>query len=225
MSAWTLRFDGFETAEEGLREALCTLGNGYFATRGAAPEAEADEVHYPGTYLAGGYNRLTTHISGRDVENEDLVNLPNWLPLRIRAADDVWLNFQAHEVRHYRLELDMRAGLLRREVVLCDRHGRVTRLESRRLVSMADRHVAAMETVITAENWSGDAGDRIGHSSRRDQRRRRPLPGAEREPPADRGGGRPRSAACSPTCAPVSRASRWHRPRGPACMPTQGPWT
>ena len=38
-----------------LREALCTLGNGYFATRGAAEEADADEIHYPGTYLAGGY--------------------------------------------------------------------------------------------------------------------------------------------------------------------------
>ena len=33
-------------------------GNGYFATRGAAEEADADEIHYPGTYLAGGYNRL-----------------------------------------------------------------------------------------------------------------------------------------------------------------------
>jgi alpha,alpha-trehalase len=35
---------------------LCTLGNGYFATRGASPESEADEIHYPATYLAGGYN-------------------------------------------------------------------------------------------------------------------------------------------------------------------------
>jgi trehalose/maltose hydrolase-like predicted phosphorylase len=39
---------------EGIREALCALGNGYFATRGAAAWARADERHYPGTYLAGG---------------------------------------------------------------------------------------------------------------------------------------------------------------------------
>ncbi len=84
MSEWSLIYKGFDPEKEGLREALCTLGNGYFATRGAGPEAEADDIHYPGTYLAGGYNRLRTEISGKEIENEDLVNLPNWLPLNFR---------------------------------------------------------------------------------------------------------------------------------------------
>src|SRR5680860_1204022 len=70
-SAWSLVFEGFDPAQEGIREALCTLGNGYFATRGAAAWAKADGIHYPGTYLAGGYNRLRTDIAGRVVENED----------------------------------------------------------------------------------------------------------------------------------------------------------
>ncbi len=34
------------------------LGNGVFATRGAAEENRADGIHYPATYLAGAYNRL-----------------------------------------------------------------------------------------------------------------------------------------------------------------------
>ena len=38
-SAWSLVFEGFDPAQEGIREALCTLGNGYFATRGAAAGA------------------------------------------------------------------------------------------------------------------------------------------------------------------------------------------
>ena len=29
---WTLVYEGFSPAEEGHREALCTLGNGFFAT-------------------------------------------------------------------------------------------------------------------------------------------------------------------------------------------------
>ena len=33
-SEWSLVFEGFDPAQEGIREALCTLGNGYFATRG-----------------------------------------------------------------------------------------------------------------------------------------------------------------------------------------------
>jgi trehalose/maltose hydrolase-like predicted phosphorylase len=69
MTDWQLLYDAFDPGGEPLREALCTLGNGYFATRGAAEEAHADDLHYPGTYLAGGYNRLQTEVAGRMIEN------------------------------------------------------------------------------------------------------------------------------------------------------------
>lgn len=57
-----LFFDGYAPATEKLREAVCTLGNGYFATRGCTPESPAGTVHYPGTYLAGVFNRLSDRI-------------------------------------------------------------------------------------------------------------------------------------------------------------------
>ena len=78
---WTLVYDGFDPALEGTREALCTLGNGYWGTRGSAPGSTASGVHYPGTYLAGVYNRLSSDIGGREVENEHLVNAPDWTSL------------------------------------------------------------------------------------------------------------------------------------------------
>jgi len=74
MNEWELTYNEYNTEDEPLREALCTLGNGYFATRGAAEESNSDGIHYPGTYLAGGYNRLKSEIAGRIIENEDLVN-------------------------------------------------------------------------------------------------------------------------------------------------------
>jgi alpha,alpha-trehalase len=155
MTEWSLIYDGFDPKQEGLREALCTLGNGYFATRGAAEEAVADDIHYPGTYFAGGYNRLQTRIAGRVVENEDLVNFPNWLCLGFRVAGGDWFNPMAAEIVAYRQEMDLRRGVLLREVRFRDREGRATRLASRRLVHMAEPHYAAIETTITAENWSG----------------------------------------------------------------------
>ena len=112
MSTWTLAYEGFDPREEGLRETLCALGNGYFATRGAAPETAADDVHYPGTYVAGCYNRLVSQVGGREVENEDLVNVPNWLPLSFRPEDGDWLDLRATEVLDYRQELDLRRGVL-----------------------------------------------------------------------------------------------------------------
>lgn len=44
VTGWLLRYDDVAGPQEGLREALCTLGNGYFATRGAAPESHGSAV-------------------------------------------------------------------------------------------------------------------------------------------------------------------------------------
>lgn len=157
--AWALTYDGFDGAVEGRREALLTLGNGYFATRGAGADAVADGVRYPGTYLAGGYNRLVTEIGGRPVEHEDLVNLPNWLSLTVGAEDGAsaaWLGLRAgSEMLLYCRTLDLRRGLLRCVARFRDDKGRVTRLEETRFVHMREQHLAGQEMIVTPENWSG----------------------------------------------------------------------
>ncbi len=155
MTPWTLRYEGFDAQQEGLREALCALGNGYFVTRGAAAEVSAGGAHYPGTYLAGGYNRLGTEIAGRMIENEDLVNLPNWLLLQLRIDGGEWFAPASAQMLDYVQELDLKAGVLHRRLRFRDAQGRVTALQSRRIVCMHEPHLAATETMVTAENWSG----------------------------------------------------------------------
>lgn len=154
MTPWLLEYEGFDPGTERLREALCTLGNGYMATRGAAPECPAGVWHYPATYGAGIYNRLATDIAGRTIENEDLVNLPNWLSLGFRVEGGAWFAPEPSDVLEYRQTLDIRRAILHR-VLRYEDGGRITRVEQRRLVSMADPHRAALETTFTAENWSG----------------------------------------------------------------------
>jgi beta-phosphoglucomutase family hydrolase len=153
-SNWSLVYEDFDPAREGMREALCTLGNGYFATRGAASGAVADDIHYPGTYLACGYNRLRTDIAGRVVENEDLVNFPNWLALGLRIADQHWFDERSVTILSYRQELDLQHGMLLRHIRFEDAKGRRSTLQERRLVSMADMHMSALEVSLTADNWS-----------------------------------------------------------------------
>jgi trehalose/maltose hydrolase-like predicted phosphorylase len=84
VSDFALVYDHFDPGTEGLRESLTSTGNGYFCTRGTAEWEDASGVHYPGTYAHGGFNRETTILGGRPVLNEDLVNLPNWLVLKLR---------------------------------------------------------------------------------------------------------------------------------------------
>ena len=152
---WTLVYEGFIPEQEGLREALCAVGNGYFATRGAAPESSADSIHYPGTYIAGCFNRLKTDIAGRTIENECMVNVPNWLPVTFRIEDGDWFDVGRTHILEYRQELDLRQGVLSRTVRFADKQDRQTRLFQRRFVSMANPHLAGLETALIAENWSG----------------------------------------------------------------------
>ena len=163
---WEVVWEGVHPDHEGHREALTTLGNGYLATRGALVWATADGVHYPGTYVAGLYNRLTSEAAGAVVEHESLVNLPNWLPVTFRAAGGDWLAPGAADVLSNRLALDLRRGLLDRRVQVRDRAGRITTVAERRLVSMAAPHVAALELTLTPENWSGAVEIRSGIDGR-----------------------------------------------------------
>ncbi len=156
MSVWSLVYNEYVPEEEKLREALCTLGNGYFATRGASFHAVADDVHYPGTYLAGGYNRLKTRIKDKVIENEDLVNFPNWLCLNFRYSGMDWFDLNQFKILDYRQELNMKTGLLLRSIRLQDGKGQRTVLSERRMVHMSDSHLAALEVTFTPENWSGE---------------------------------------------------------------------
>ncbi len=163
-SVWTLAYDGFDPERQGLREALCALGNGFFVTRGAFPEAVADGVNYPGTYVAGLYNRLVSSVAGREIENEDLVNVPNWLPLGFRVAGGAW--FDVGQAGDHGLELGMLHGTLTRRFAWQDAEGRRTTVVQRRFVSFRDEHLAGLETQFTAENWSGTLEVRSGLDGR-----------------------------------------------------------
>ena len=155
MSDFTLAYDGFDPAQEGLREALTSTGNGYFATRGAAEWEDANAVHYPGTYAHGCFNRETTILGGRPVLNEDLVNLPNWLLLKLRIEGEEAIRLDNVEVLSYRHSYDIRNAVVERQIQFRDRAGRETTLRSRRFVSMANSHLAGIEWTVTPENWSG----------------------------------------------------------------------
>ncbi|MDZ7721316.1 MAG: trehalose-phosphatase [candidate division KSB1 bacterium] len=155
LNIWSFAYTGFKPDSEKHREALCTVGNGYFATRGAAPESSANEVHYPGTYAAGVYNRLKSTVSGETVENESLVNVPNWLPLSFCIDDGEPFEADSADIIEYHQELDLQCGILERTVRFQDEQGRRTRLVQRWFVHMRHRHVGGLETTIEAENWSG----------------------------------------------------------------------
>ena len=155
MDPFVLSYEGLDPDAEGLREVLTSTGNGRFCARGAAEWENADGVHYPGTYAHGVYNRETTILGGVPVLNEDLVNLPNWLVLKLRIDGGEAIRLAEVEVLDYRQELDLRAAVMTRAVRFRDGAGRETSLQSRRFVSMVNPDRAGIEWTLTPENWSG----------------------------------------------------------------------
>jgi trehalose/maltose hydrolase-like predicted phosphorylase len=94
-------------------------------------------------------------LGGVPVLNEDLVNLPNWLVLKLRIDGADAIRLADVDLLDYRHELDLRRALMTRTLRFRDARGRETTLRSRRFVSMAHPHRAGIEWVLTAHNWSG----------------------------------------------------------------------
>jgi trehalose/maltose hydrolase-like predicted phosphorylase len=155
MNEWQLTYTEYQPRQQPLREALCTLGNGYIAVRGAHESSRAGAAHYPGFYLAGGYNRMKSEVAGKVIENEDLVNWPNWLFMTFRAENGDWFSLDTVTILDFNQTLDLAAGELRMRIVFKDAEGRVTELASRRLVHMANAHLCGIQWRLTPQNWSG----------------------------------------------------------------------
>ncbi len=154
LTDWKLVYTKFVPKKESLREALCTLGNGYFAVRGSLFNSQVADNSYPATYFAGGYNKLATAIAGKTIVNEDFVNCPNWTFFNIKIGKGDWFSLSDSKIINFRQELDMRTAQLIREITFKDRQGKETFLQERRFVSMKDAHLANIQYKIIPQNYT-----------------------------------------------------------------------
>ncbi len=162
-SPWSLEYFKFEPGQEKLREALCTLGNGYLGTRGTFNESTASRIHYPGTYLAGVYNKSDSDVAGKTITNEDLVNCPNWLSLTFKTGQDQeWIIPSLHHIVSYYQKLDLKEASLIRNYKIKEDSGKITTVETRRIVHMVNMHLVAQEYSIIPENYDGEVIIRSG---------------------------------------------------------------
>ncbi len=155
VNPWKLVYNDFKPDNEKSRESLLAIGNGYLGNRGAMEESVAGDHHYPGTYIAGLYNRLVSKVAERDIVNEDFVNCPNWHRVRFRTDGGDWFDIKKDSIESIYRELSLRDGILKREMVVKDVQGRRTSISSERFASMADPHLLGMRYVLSPINYDG----------------------------------------------------------------------
>jgi alpha,alpha-trehalose phosphorylase len=126
-------------------ESVFALSNGHIGLRGNLDEGEPHGL--PGTYLNGFYETRPLPYAeagyGYPEDGQSIVNVTNGKIFRL-LVDDEPFDIRYGRLLSHERELDMRAGVLRRAVEWESPARRRVRVTSTRLVSFAQRAVAAI---------------------------------------------------------------------------------
>lgn len=145
-----LRLDVLEQTE-----SIFALSNGHIGLRGNLDEGEPHVV--PGSYLNGYFETVPLPYAeagfGYPEEGQSLINVTNGKPIRLLVNDEPF-DIRYGKLRHHRRVLDLRAGVLRREVEWVSPAGQAVRIHSTRLVSFVQRSVAAVSYEVEALDTS-----------------------------------------------------------------------
>ena len=132
-------------------ESLFALSNGHIGLRGNLDEGEPYGL--PGTYLNGFYEIRPLPYAesgfGYPEDGQSIVNVTNGKLIRL-IVDDEPFDVRYGELLSHERFLDMRAGTLTRHAEWRSPAGKQVRIESTRLVSLAQRGLAAIEYVVEA---------------------------------------------------------------------------
>lgn len=154
---WTVTQDSFTPQSQHHHETIFTVGNGYLSTRGALEEG------YPGdrraTFIHGVFDDAPVVIT-------ELANAPDWLPLTV-VLDGERFSLGSGTVEAFRRTLDLRTGVLTREVRWRSPAGRAATLTFERFASLADEHLLYLRCTVTPQ-FAGKVEFRAGLDGRMD---------------------------------------------------------
>lgn len=157
---WSLGEEHYEDEYNQRSESVFALGNGYIGMRGNFEEGYHGKA---GTSVAGNYLN-GFYDSEPIVYPEGAFGFPsrNQAMLNVTDARMIELSIEGHDFRmdqgkvhRYERRLDMQSGILHREVEWESPAGHRVLLEIRRMVSLAHKHLAAIDYAVTALNFSG----------------------------------------------------------------------
>jgi alpha,alpha-trehalose phosphorylase len=143
--SWEVRETELDLAVLAHTESILALANGHIGMRANLEEGEPHGL--PGTYLNSFYETRPLPYAeggyGYPEAGQTLVNVTNGKIVRL-LVDDEPFDVRYGELRGHERVLDLRGGVLRREVEWASPAGQAVRISSVRLVSFVHRAVAAM---------------------------------------------------------------------------------
>ncbi|MFV0406918.1 MAG: glycoside hydrolase family 65 protein [Propioniciclava sp.] len=140
----------------GVTETVFALGNGYLGMRGNPEEGRETFSH--GTFINGFHETWPIHHAeaayGFATTGQTIVNVPDAKVIKLYVNDEP-LNLSTADLDQYSRVLDLRDGVLRRELIWRTPSGLHVQVRSSRMISFTDRHLSVMTFEVTL--LDGDA--------------------------------------------------------------------
>ncbi|GIG53658.1 glycoside hydrolase family 65 protein [Demequina activiva] len=147
---WRLVETEFSKDDLGVTETMFAVGNGYLGLRGNVEDGH--DAHAHGTFINGFHETWkilhAEEAYGFARTGQTIVNVPDPKIIRLYVNDEPLLLSIADLVSYSRV-LDMRDGVLSRDLLWRTPSGNRVRVRSKRMVSFAQRHLAVMTFEVT----------------------------------------------------------------------------
>ncbi|WBU39387.1 glycoside hydrolase family 65 protein [Homoserinibacter sp. YIM 151385] len=180
---WSLIESELRRDDLGAVETLFAVGNGYFGMRGNFDEGR--DSHMDGTFVNGFHEtwsiRHAEEAYGFARVGQTIVNVPDAKIIRLYVDDEPFVPFEA-DITEYRRALDLKTGVLTRELVWRTPSGKHVRIRSRRMVSFVERHLGVIDyevTVLDAHASVLISSQMLNRQDATDEYRAKPLSGDE----------------------------------------------
>ena len=197
---WRLVETRFEAADLGVTESIFSVGNGYLGMRGNYEESRDFESN--GTYVNGFHEtwpiQHAEEAFGFAKVGQTIVNAPDAKVIRL-YVDDEPLEISSGDLLEYERVLDLRTGVLSRHILWRTPSGKEVLVDSRRMVSFTQRHLAIITFEVTLLDSSAPVVISSQLLNRQDiDDRGLTRPAADGRGDDDSDGGDPRKATALP---------------------------
>ncbi len=147
---WRFVESRFCAEDLGTTESLFSVGNGYLGLRGNYEESR--DAHVDGTYV-NGFHETWPILHAEEAYGfarigQTIVNIPDPKVIRL-YVDDEPLHLSMADLLDYERALDMRDGVLSRDLLWRTPGGKRVRVRSKRMVPLEQRHLAVMTFEVT----------------------------------------------------------------------------
>ena len=156
---WQVVETEFKAEYNHRNESIFSLGNGYMGLRGTFEEGLPEHIpSTPGAYMNGIYETepiiYGEFMAKQPREYQSMINVTDWKGLKILIGSEEFSMLNG-VVEDYSRTLDLKEGVLRRELVWTSPKGRRLRISFERFISHASQHLAFLRCAVTPLNFAG----------------------------------------------------------------------